>query len=107
MVQRLAAKRSAPGHSLCIGVEHGAWVDAHHGSGCGIRRAVGVWLLSRWIELKDLHELFYPKPTPDPVRTRQNRSHVHPRTMPGSHLESEEPAQTLPTSGIIITVLDI
>jgi hypothetical protein len=28
--------------------------NPQHSSGCGLRRAVGVWLYSIWIELKDL-----------------------------------------------------
>ena len=29
------------------------YVNPHHGSGCGVRRAVVAWLLSTWIGLKD------------------------------------------------------
>ena len=52
-------------------------------------------------------ELFFSKPSPDLERARQDRPHLHPRPVRGSHSESEEPTQTQSTSGIIITVLDI
>ena len=36
-------------------------MNPHHGSGCGISRAVVVWLLSFWIEFKDLQGTFLLK----------------------------------------------
>ena len=50
-------------------------------------------------------ELFFSKPSPDLERARQDRPHLHPRPVRGSHSESEEPTQTQSTGGILITVL--
>ena len=49
-------------------------------------------------------------PTPNYLRQAspdrgKYRPHVHPRLVGGSHSESEEATQTLPTSGLFITVI--